>query len=240
MFEPTLPNPRAAGDTQSLATLRVDVVADFVCPWCFLGKRRLDAALNAVHGPTDVRWFPFQLNPSMPDEGMSLDNYLSSRFGSRELVAAGLDRLREAGHLEGIRFAFDRIKRVPKTLNAHILIYLAESRSLDASRVVESLMSRFFEHGDDISDADVLVSIGREHGLDEKEIRAGLENEVIRQAVLNQEANMRKSGVVGVPAFLVNKRIFVSGAQDTDILVNVFDRAMFGDDEEQSVSASLH
>lgn len=240
MFEPTLPNPRAAGDTQSLVTLRVDVVADFVCPWCYLGKRRLDAALNAVHGPTAVRWFPFQLNPSMPSEGMSLTDYLSSRFGSRELVEAGLERLREAGQLEGIRFAFDRIERVPNTLNAHILMYLAESRSLDTSRISESLMSRFFEQGADISDPEVLVAIGREYGLDESEIRAGLENEVTRQAVLGQEANMRKSGVAGVPAFLVNKRIFVSGAQDTDILVSVFDRAMFGDDEEQSVSASLH
>ena len=240
MFDTTLSGTRAAGDTQSLATLHVDVVADFVCPWCYLGKRRLDVALNAVHGPTNVRWFPFQLNPSMPSEGMPLGDYLSSRFGSRELVEAGLSRLREAGELEGIRFAFDRIERVPNTLNAHVLMYLAESRGLDASRIAESLMSRFFEQGSDISDPDVLVAIGREHGLGESEIRAGLENEIPRQAVLNQEANMRKSGVAGVPAFLVNKRIFVSGAQDTDVLVSVFDRAMFGDDDEQSTSASLH
>jgi predicted DsbA family dithiol-disulfide isomerase len=240
MFESTVSDPRTAGDAKSLATLRVDVVADFVCPWCYLGKRRLDTALAAVHGPTDVRWYPFQLNPSMPADGMSMQDYLSSRFGSRELADVGLDRLRVAGAAAGIGFDFESIERVPNTVNAHVLMYLAASRGLDTSDLADALMRRFFEHGVDISDPDALVAIGLQHGLGEKEIRAGLASEVTRQAVLGQEAQMRKNGVAGVPAFLVNKRIFVSGAQDADILLSVFDRAMFGDEEEQSASASLH
>lgn len=234
MFENTLHSPPAGGDAQALATLRVDVVADLVCPWCYLGKRRLDAALRAVHGPSEVHWYPYQINPSLPASGMPFDDYLSSRFGSREAVEAGLEKLRRTGDAEGIRFRFDRIERMPNTLHAHVLMYLAEAKGADSSAVADSLMSRFFEHGEDIADPEVLAAVGRAHGIDEDAVRSGLVNETTRKAILDQEAQMRRSGVAGVPAFLVNKHIFVRGAQDTDVLVNVFDRAMFGGDEEDA------
>lgn len=240
MYSPVLPGTRSRTDTETRATLQVDVVADFACPWSYLGKRRLDAALRAVQGPVEVRWYPFRLNPDMPPEGMPIDEYLASRFGSADAVRPGLEMLTRVGSAEGIRFHFDRIERMPDTLGAHRLMHLAESRGCDTGAVAESLYQRFFEQGANLSDPAVLVSVGNQHGLTSEDVHSSLENDATRRGVLDQEAKMRKGGVAGVPAFLVNKHLFVSGAQDTEILVSVFDRAMFGADAEDDVPKTLH
>lgn len=235
-------NTRAVrpGDTESIATLRVDVIADLICPWCYIGKRRLDEALRAVHGPSAVHWYPFQLNPSMPADGMPLEAYLASRFGDPEVVRPGLEQLRETGRAEGIDFRFERLERVPNTLDAHRLMYLAETRGLDTSALADSLYRRFFTVGEDISDIRVLESAGVENGLRAADVHAALEDDGSRQIVLNQETQMKKSGVAGAPAYLVNQRLFVSGAQETELLVSLFDRAMFGADSDSPVSQILH
>ena len=231
---------RPASDAKSLATLRVDVIADLVCPWCYIGKRRLDRALGAVYGPATVTWYPYQLNPDMPEDGMTLDDYLSSRFGNPSAIEPALDELRKAGAAEGIKFDFSRIRRVPNTLPAHKLMYLAQSKGVDASALAETLMSRFFEYGQDISETEVLVSAGQLHGLSASDVRGVLEDDAATQIVLSQEKQMRGSGVAGVPAFLVNQQLFVSGAHDTDVLVGMFDRAMFGASELDDEEAVLH
>ncbi len=231
---------RPASDAKSLATLRVDVIADLVCPWCYIGKRRLDRALGAVYGPASVTWYPYQLNPDMPEDGMTLEDYLDSRFGNPSAIEPALDELRKAGAAEGIRFDFSRIRRVPNTLAAHKLMYLAQSKGVDASALTETLMSRFFEHGQDISDTEVLVSAGQLHGLSASDVRGVLEDDAATEIVLGQEKQMRGSGVAGVPAFLVNQQLFVSGAHDTDVLVSMFDRAMFGASELDDEQAALH
>lgn len=227
-------------DGASLATLHVDVIADLVCPWCFLGKRRLDEALNAVHGPSVVSWYPFQLNPEMPAEGMTLDDYVSAKFGDPEALRPAIDQLVAVGQTEGIDFRFDRIRRVPNTLNAHRVLKLAEDRHCDTSALAESLLGAFFEQGLDISDRDLLVALGERAGLSAGDVSAALDDEVNRQIVLSQEAQVRQGGVTGVPNFLVNKRLFVVGAQNTDVLVKVFDRAMFGAESDQPVSPTVH
>lgn len=231
---------RPASDAKSLATLRVDVIADLVCPWCYIGKRRLDRALGAVYGPAAVTWYPYQLNPDMPAEGMSLDAYLAERIGSPDAAEQALAELRKIGDAEGIRFAFDRIERVPNTLPAHKLMYLAQTKGADPGALAETLMQRFFEHGRNISDTDVLVSVGQLHGLAPADVRGVLEDHAVTRTVLNQEKQMRGSGVAGVPAFLVNQQLFVSGAHDTDVLVSMFDRAMFGSGELDDKQAELH
>ena len=231
---------RPASDAKSLATLRVDVIADLVCPWCYIGKRRLDRALGAVYGPATVTWYPYQLNPDMPEDGMTLDDYLGSRFGNPSAIEPALDELRKAGAAEGIEFDFSRIRRVPNTLLAHKLMYLAQSKGVDASALAETLMSRFFERGQDISETEVLVSAGQLHGLSASDVRGVLEDDAATQIVLSQEKQMRGSGVAGVPAFLVNQQLFVSGAHDTDVLVGMFDRAMFGASELDDEEAVLH
>ena len=145
MIDPSIANMPGRRDTDAVATLRVDVIADLICPWCYLGKRRLDSALAAVHGPSVVTWFPFQLNPGMPSEGMPFDDYLATKFGDPETVQPGLDFLTETGRAEGIEFNFDKIKRVPRTLDAHQVMSLADSASADTSQLAENILKAFFE-----------------------------------------------------------------------------------------------
>ena len=225
---------------QSSATLQVDVIADLICPWCYLGKKRLDDALAAVHGPSIVTWFPFQLNPAMPDDGMPLDEYLASKFGDPENLAPGLEQLKAAGKAAGIDFRFDRIASVPNTLNAHRLMNLAELKGANTSLLAERMLQAFFTNGLDISNPDVLAEIGETCNLGRVEILTTLDDDRSRSLVLGQEAQVRQSGVTGVPDFLVNKRLFVVGAQRTENLVSVFDRAMFGEESDSPVSLTVH
>lgn len=240
MIDPGITNLSPSPDSRSLATLEIDVIADLACPWCLLGKRRLDLALHAVLGPSLVRWYPFQLNPEMPASGMGFEAYLESKFGDAKTVQPGLDRLIDTGRDYGIHFRFDRIERVPNTLDAHRVLQLAAREEAPASELAEVIMRSFFEDGDDISDPSVLESHGKSIGLKASDIKAILDDESSRDIVLGQEAHVRKSGVTGVPNFLINKRLFVSGAQPTDVLLGVFDRAMFGEDSDQPASEVLH
>jgi predicted DsbA family dithiol-disulfide isomerase len=224
----------------SPATLQVDVIADLICPWCYLGKKRLDDALAAVRGPSVVTWHPFQLNPGMPAKGMPIDDYLARKFGDPDKLRPGLVELAAAGKGEGVEFNFELISRVPNSLNAHRLMTLAAQGGADASRLAEIIMRAFFARGLNIADPDVLATLGGEVGLAAKQVFAALEDERSRNLVLSQEAQVRQSGVTGVPDFLVNKRLFVVGAQRTENLVNVFDRAMFGEESDIPVSATVH
>lgn len=222
------------------ATLRVDMFADLVCPWCWLGKRRLDEALGSVHGPSIVNWNPFELNPEMPAAGVSLDEYLESRFGDAESVRPQLEELSRAGKAEGLEFRFDRMSRVPNTLDAHRLMLYAESRGIAVPDMAESIFSAFFEDGRDISDRDVLLELGVAQGLDRGDLARILEDEHLRQIVMARETQARRGGITGVPNFLVNDRLFVVGAQPAAALVDVFDRAMFGAESDQPLQGSVH
>src|SRR5262245_61026807 len=130
--------------------LLVDVISDVICPWCYIGKRRLEKAVAAVDGPVKVRWLPFQLNPAMPKEGVSRREYRTRKFGSWERSLELDARVVAVGEAEGIRFAFDRIERTPNTLDAHRLIGLAEKQGVQGA-VVEALFRAYFTEGRDIS-----------------------------------------------------------------------------------------
>ena len=222
------------------AALHVEVIADLVCPFCYIGKRRLDQAMQAVQGPSEISWHPYQLNPEMPESGMSLEDYLSMRFGSPANVQPVLDQLAADARDEGIDFRFDRIEHVPNTLRAHQLMYLAESQRKDQSALAEELMTAFFRRGEDIGDREILVALGARHGLLPDDIDRVIDEDSARQIVLSREAQVRSSGIAGVPGFLLNRRLLVIGAQDTDTLVNAFDRAMFGEGNDAIVSPALH
>lgn len=240
MINPNVARISGKDDAASPAMLQVDIIADLICPWCYLGKRRLDDALLAVHGPSVVSWYPFQLNPTMPEAGMGFDEYLAARFGDPETLQPALAQLTAAGAAEGINFRFDRITHVPNSLNAHRVMKLAETDGISASGLAENLLRGFFEEGMDISQRDVLLDVGSRSGLSEASILRVLDDDTTRQTVLSQEAQVRRSGVTGVPDFLINKRLFVIGAQSTANLVNVFDRAMFGEESDLPVSATVH
>ncbi len=240
MIDPGITNIAQSDDSLPVATLRVDIIADLICPWSYLGKRRLDDALLAVRGPSVVNWIPFQLNPDMPAEGMAFDDYLLSKFGHRDTIQPGLDYLTEAGRAEGIHFRFDRIERVPQTLDAHRLMTLADQEGIDTLALAERIFKGFFEEGLNLSDRDVLLMFGEQHGLSADAIEKALDDDLMRQRVLGLEAQVRKGGVTGVPDFLINRRLFIMGAQKTEVLVDVFDRAMFGEASDQPVSPTIN
>ena len=222
------------------AALHVEVIADLICPFCYIGKRRLDTALRAVQGPYDVTWYPWQLNPDMPENGLAYEDYLTQRFGSPANVEPILDSLRREGRATGVEFRFDRLQRVPNTLRAHLLMYLAETKGHDQSVLADALMSAFFERGMDIGNTDVLVDVGASADLSPDSVVRIIDDENARQIVLSREAKVRSSGISGVPGFLLNRRLLVIGAQEADAIVNAFDRAMFGEGTDELVSPALH
>lgn len=228
------------GKTFQSGVLHIDVIADFSCPWSYIGKRRLDEALASVKGPSLVLWHPFRQNPELRSDGLSLHEYLYEKYGHPERLKPAMDRLLKDGLLDGIDFRFDRIRKIPQTLDAHRLMFHAQNRGLDGSKLAELIMQAFFTEGRDISDFEVLADLAAQAGLSRAELHEALADTTNQKLVLAQEAQMRKSGVSGVPDFLINKRLFVLGLQPTDDLVTVFDRAMFGAESEHSVSETLH
>lgn len=222
------------------AALHVEVIADLICPFCFLGKRRLDAAMHAVQGPSEVSWYPYQLNPDMPEQGMSFDEYLAQRFGNPANIQPVLNTLVAEGDREGINFRFDKLTHVPNTLPAHQLMHLAETMGKEQSELAEDLMTAFFKRGANIGDTDVLVAIAADNGIDADAVRQAVNDEKIRQIVLSREAQVRSSGMSGVPGYLLNRRLLVVGAQDKDTLINAFDRAMFGEGDDEIIPPAVH
>lgn len=240
MISPETAKATASEYGHPAATLQVDVIADLICPWCYLGKKRLDSALQAVHGPSLVTWYPFQINPTMPTEGMPFEDYLAIKFGDPARLEPGLAALTAAGESEGVKFRFDKMSQVPNTLSAHRLMKLAEDEGVDTSELAENILQGFFEKGLNIADRDVLIEIGAASGLSAAAINETLEDEKSSRIVASQEAQVRQSGITGVPDFLINKRLFVVGAQSTENLVSIFDRVMFGADSDQPVSPIVH
>lgn len=226
-------------ETQAPAALRVDVIADFVCPWSYIGKHRLDEALGSVLGPVRVAWHPFQLNPEMPEDGMALADYLREKFGEPEALQPALDQLTRLAAAEGLELAFDRIGRVPNTRAAHRLMKLAEIEGRQ-DELADRLYRAFFTAGRDIGRHDVLVELARDAGLTPETAAQYLDDERIDRIVLAEEAQARKAGVTGVPDYMINKRLFVVGAQSEATLLGAFDRAMFGEDSDLTVSDTLH
>lgn len=203
--------------------LHLDVVLDVVCPWCFLGKRRLDAVIEELAGEIDllVAYRPFQLDPTVPKQGVDRDEYLVSRFGDRHSVEETHARLVEMGEDVGIRFAFETIERMPNTIDAHRLIRWA-SQSGVAAAMVERLFSLYFEEGADLSDAEVLVSAADDVGLDTDDISERLDSDVDFASVNAEIAHAGRIGITGVPCVIVERKFAISGAQPTDIMIDAF------------------
>ena len=204
-------------------SLSIDIVSDIVCPWCFIGKRRLEAALdlyrarNPAAAAPQVTYHPFELNPDVPREGIARADYIAKKFGARGYSAH--DRLVQAGTPLGIAFAFDRIARQPNTLAAHSLIESARRHGVQGA-VKEALMQAFFVDGLDLTDTATLVQIAADAGLERKQAEAAIADEELRRAVAEEEAKARGMGVQGVPFFIFNKRIAVEGAQPPEALLD--------------------
>jgi predicted DsbA family dithiol-disulfide isomerase len=208
--------------------LTIDVVSDVVCPWCFIGKRRLEEAL-ALYAkehpdapPPAVIWRPFQLNPGMPDEGMARAEYVQRKYGAQGGAVYG--RVSAVGREVGIPFAFDRIARQPNTLAAHSLIELAEARGAQDA-VVEALFRAYFLDGVDLTVRDNLVTLASGAGLDRTEVEAWLDDSNARDLAAAEDQRAREIGIEGVPYFVFNGRVAVSGAHPADALLEAMKQA---------------
>jgi predicted DsbA family dithiol-disulfide isomerase len=210
-------------DIDAMEPLTIDVVSDVVCPWCYIGKRRLEAALELYAQakpdapPPKVSFHPFQLNPDLPPEGMLRADYVARKWGGRpssEVYA----RVSGVGKSVGIDFEFDRIVRQPNTKAAHALIALAGELGVQPA-VKEAMMRAYFIDGRDLTDIDTLVEVAERAGLDPKRARAHLADPDALRAIDGADLQARRIGVEGVPFFIFNRRYAVSGAQEAQALV---------------------
>jgi predicted DsbA family dithiol-disulfide isomerase len=194
-------------------TLLIEIASDVVCPWCYIGKRRFEKALERLQGEVAVRvsWLPFQLNPGMPAEGMARAEYRRAKFGSPERGKMLDARVSQEGAGEGITFAFERMQRTPNTMAAHRLIDLAQSQGR-VGPVVEALFRAYFEEARDIGDAGVLAEVAAACGVERWPGGA----DAARVAQL--EESVREMGISGVPTFIFNRRSGISGAYPPDQL----------------------
>ncbi len=205
-------------------SLVLDVVADVVCPWCYIGKRRLERALAGLcDDDTQVTWRPFQLNPGLPRSGIDRGEYLALKFGGREQASAAYAPIEAAGRAEGIPFAFDRIRRTPNTLDAHRLIR-AGQRARCQDPIVEALFRAYFVDGRDIGDTLVLADIGAACGLEVGSVRAFLASDEDVDSVLAEDAVARRMGIDGVPAFIIDRTYALAGAHGPAELVAAFEQ----------------
>src|SRR3954467_10217681 len=203
-----------------LKPLTIDIVSDVVCPWCYIGKRRIENALAlAPEVPVEIRWRPFFLNPWVPREGISRDEYLTAKFGSVEAYKGIAGRVVAAASEEGLLYRPDLVKRQPNTTDCHRLILWAEAKG-KAPEMKQRLMELYFRDGGDLTDVNVLVQAAADIGLDADDVRRRLatDEDVARVAADAQEA--AEKGISGVPTYVFAQKYAVSGAQDPNMLAN--------------------
>ncbi|KAA2233983.1 DsbA family oxidoreductase [Salinarimonas soli] len=196
-----------------MPALAIAVFSDVICPWCYLGKRRLESALDrlGLRETTTVTWLPYELNPAMPPEGMERMAYREAKFGLAKAVQLDA-QMTALGEAEGVAFAFGRQTRTPSTRRAHKLIAHA-TRLGNADPVVEALFHAYFEEARDIGDPAVLREIAAGAGLDRDAAMAAMEDDLLDRQVAELEAEAGESGISGVPFFIIDGQWAVSGAQ---------------------------
>ena len=199
--------------------MKIEIVSDVVCPWCYIGKRRLEKALAVVGGDgrPEVTWLPFQLNPGMPPEGMPRAEYRREKFGSVERGRQLDARVAAEGRGEGIEFALERIERTPNTFAAHRLIDLAQERGAGGA-VVDALFRAYFEEARDIGEREVLLGIAEAAGLARADVEARWGDAAHARRVAQLEESMKQLGIGGVPTFIFDRKLGVSGAQAPEAL----------------------
>lgn len=204
--------------------MQIDVISDTICPWCYIGKRRLERALRLRPQITfDVRWRPFQLDPTTPPEGVDRKAYIERKFGSSDKIKPIHNALLKAGEDEGLAFAFEKIARTPNTINSHRLIRWSHSMGVQ-DEVVELLFRRYFMEGADIGQTKVLAQIAAEAGLDAELVEELLESEADLEKVQHEDSMARKIGINGVPTYLIGGKVLINGAQDAEVLARVIDK----------------
>jgi predicted DsbA family dithiol-disulfide isomerase len=209
--------------------LSIEAIADVICPWCYIGKRRLEKAIARLDPQHEVRvhWLPFELNRSMPQEGISRKEYGTAKYGSWEHSLEIDARVIAVGKAEGIHFAFDRIEQTPHTLDAHRMIWLADQHGMQDA-VLESLFRAYFTEGRDIGSCETLLKVISEAGLDRHEAETVLNSDEGVQSIEEVHEQSWRFGIYGVPSFIVNREITLSGAPELESFLANFNQALAG------------
>ncbi len=203
----------------------IDIIFDTVCPWCYIGKKRLEQALRMrPHASAKIRWRPFLLNPEMPSEGIDRSAYLVRKFGSESRVRHIYGTILDAGQSVEIPFAFDRIRRTPNTVNSHRLVRFAAEEGKEAL-AVEALFFDYFVNGRNIGEIGVLLAIGRNIGLNAKKLEAYLLSKDDINLIHDENVRAHRIGVNGVPSFIFPGGMVISGAHEPAVLVRMIDVA---------------
>lgn len=202
--------------------LAIEIVSDVVCPWCFIGKRRLETALAMVRREfpdfaCQTVWRPFFLNPDTPPEGEPYLPFLVNKFGSREKVEELFERVREAGRAYGLDYAFEKIALRANTLKAHRLLHWAQARG-NADALIERLFAAQFQRGEAVGDPETLVKIAAECGYDASEVAAYLASDRDVDLVRQRESEARQMGITMIPTFILAGKQIIVGAEDPAIL----------------------
>jgi predicted DsbA family dithiol-disulfide isomerase len=212
-------------ESDAAITVHADVVSDVVCPWCYIGKRRLEAATRLNPGTkVDINWRPYFLNPWIPREGIDRKTYLETKFGSVQRYAAIAQRVAAAAAAEGLTYASDKISRQPNTLDCHRIIHWANGIT-DPGRVKQRLMDLYFAEGADLTDTNVLVKAAADCGMDGDRVRQLLATDTDVELITGEAEAAKEAGIDGVPCFIFGGSIAVSGAQSPEHLASAIERA---------------
>lgn len=203
--------------------IKLDIISDPICPWCYIGKAHLDRALTKhPDHPFEIEWHPFQLNPQMPDAGMDRREYLETKFGGKEGAVQVYSRIADAATQAGLEIDFEAMQRTPNTVNAHRLIHWAGLEGRQTA-VVSRLFKAYFAEGKDIGDREVLLDIAESTGMDRAMTERLLDGEADAEDIRARDAHARDRGVSGVPTFVVANQHVLSGAQPPDLWERVID-----------------
>lgn len=207
------------------ASVHIEVVSDVVCPWCYIGKHRLEAAIGLKpHINASINWRPYFLNPWIPREGIDRQSYLETKFGSAEHYGVIAKRIAAAAVIEGLRYAPDKITRQPNTLDSHRLILWSRNVT-DPARMKQRLMELYFAEGADLTDSNVLVQAATDCGLDGDLIRRLLSSDADVDRVEGEATGAREANIDGVPCFIFDGNEIVIGAQSPEYLASAIERA---------------
>ena len=200
---------------------KIDIISDPICPWCYIGKTRLDRALelNPTHNFI-IEWHPFQLNPTMPKDGMDRREYLEAKFGGQKEAIEVYSNIDKTATETGLSLNFGGIKRTPNTIDAHRLIHWAGIEGRQNS-IIDRLFKAYFQEGRDISEHSVLTRIASAAGMDQDVVRNLLKSDADKEDIKARDTDARKRGIQGVPAFVVANEYIIQGAQTIDIWDNI-------------------
>lgn len=213
-------------NTDTSPAVSVDIISDVMCPWCYIGKRRFEKALKLRPDiKVDVRWRPYQLDETIPKEGVDRQEYLSTKFGGADRAKQIYQAVSDAGDEEEIPFKFDKIERSPNTVDAHRLIRWAVTPDLQ-DEMVERLFSLYFLEGGDLTNRDVLVKAAEDVGLDTKLISELIDTDADADLVTKEVGLAREMGVSGVPCFIVANKYAVMGAEQPEVIVRALEMAL--------------